>query len=220
MSLNLLPPFLRKCFGAEGSCRLTSLCFWNSYAQAEERFKQAEAVETGNDGRKAELDYIRGRCELNRNARKKAEAYFRESLEPNAPIDPFVKTYVLLSLGWCAKQDLQYEEAIDWYSQAEATVHTLQAPLLEEQALGNLAVSYGDLGDFPNAQKNAVEAEKIASQITILPDEQKWLIDIGLSQQRRGQLGAAEESFKRALTIASELKDTDVIAICLQDLIA
>ena len=197
-----------------------SLCFLNSYVQAEEHFKQAEAIDSGSDGSKAELAYIRGRCEMNRSDRKKAEVYFGEALKLNVPVDPFLKTYVLLSLGWCANQDLQSEEAIDWYGQAVETVRPLRAPLLAEQALGSLASNYLDLGDFPDAEKKAVDAEDIASRMKILRDQQKWLLDIGVIQQHRGQLGAAEESYNRALAIATKLPDPDFAAKCLHNLIA
>jgi CHAT domain-containing protein len=194
-----------------------SLCLLNSFGQSEERFGQAEAL--GSDANtSAELAFIRGRCEMSRRNWNTAERYLRPLAEPGANLDPFLKAYALANLGWSSRQDLRYEEAIDWYKQCLTAVRSLRAPFLEQQALGNLGFLYVELRDFPNAQKNSEEAEKIASQWKILSDEQKWLVDIGHAQQAQGQSGAAEESYKRALAIATKLEDTDIIAKCLHNL--
>ncbi len=194
-----------------------SLCLLNDYKQAEERLGQA--VTLGHDANQgAELAYIRGRCEMSRHKWANAELFLRSALESGAISDPFLKAYVLANLGWSARQDLRYEEAIDWYGQCLQTLRALHAPFLEQQALGNLGFLYAELRDFANAIKNSEEAERIASQWKILSDEQKWLIDIGVVQQNRGQSGAAEESFNHALAIANQIKDTDVAAKCLHDL--
>ncbi|HEY2499136.1 MAG TPA: CHAT domain-containing protein [Candidatus Angelobacter sp.] len=193
-----------------------ALCFLNRYDQAEEKFTESESTEAGSSAQ-AELAYFRGRCALNRHALKNAENYFREALQ-DAQSDPFLRTYILLILGWTTAHESRYEEAVDWYNQALATVRPLRSPLLEEQALGNLASTYTELGDFPEAQKNGEAAEKIASQLKIFADDQKWLMDLGVVHQRRGQFGAAEESYKRALAIATRLKDTAFASRCLNNL--
>jgi len=84
--------------------------------------------------------------------------------------------------------------------------------------MGNLGSLYAELQDFDNAKKNSEEAEKIASRLKILRDEQKLLIDIGFIEEARGQSGAAEESYKHALQLASNLGDKETAARCLQNL--
>ncbi len=197
----------------------SSLCLLSNYGQAEEFFGQAAALgHAANEN--AELTYVRGRCEISRQRWAKAENYLRSVLEAGEALDPFLKAYALANLGWATKQNLRYEEAIDWYSQCLPVARSLPAPPLEEQALGNLGVLYAELRDFPNAKKNSEEAERIASQWKILPDEQKWLFDIGHAREAQGQSGAAEESYKRALAIAVKLGDADIIAKCLHSMTA
>ena len=194
-----------------------SLCLLNNYHQAEERFSQAEALGQ-NAAKDAELAYVRGRCELSKRDWKKAESYLRPILKSETISDSFLKMYVLLSLGWSARQDLRYEEAIDWYLQCLTLARSLGALPLEEHAMGNLGSLYAELQDFDNAKKNSEEAEKIASRLKILRDEQKLLIDIGFIEEARGQSGAAEESYKHALQLASNLGDKETAARCLQNL--
>ncbi len=195
-----------------------SLCL-SKKGEAEERFGQAAALgHAANE--KAELAYIRGRCEMSREGWTKAENYLRSTLESGEALDPFLKAYALANLGWSTVENLRYEEAIDWYSQCLPIVRSLRAPFLEQQVLGNLGFLYAELRDFPNAKKNSEEAEKIASQWKILSDEQKWLFDIGHAQAAQGQSGAAEESYKRAFAIAVKLEDADMIAKCLHNLTA
>ena len=190
----------------------------NNYGQAEERFRQAAALANNDTEKAAELTYVRGRCAMSRGEWKKAESYFLTIAEPRAVSDPFLRAHILASLGWSTAQDLRYEEAIDWYNQCLPVVRSLRAPPLEQLALGNLGFLYAELRDFPNARKDSEAAEKIASQWKFLRDQQKWLLDIGFVQSAQGLSGAAEESYKHALAIATQLGDTDVIARCLHNL--
>lgn len=195
-----------------------ALCQLGDYAQAETRFAQAEALAEEHGNKRTAVNYARGRCEMSRHEWKKAEEYLRLVAESDATSDPYLKAYALASLGGSMAQELQYEEAIEWYSQCLPVARSLHAPPLEELALGNLGFLYAELRDFPNARKNSDEAEKITSQWKLLRDQQKWLLDIGYVQSAQGLSGAAEESYKHALAIATQLGDTDVIARCLHDL--
>lgn len=195
-----------------------ALCQLGDYAQAEARLAQAAALAEEHGGKKAAVNYARGRCEMSRREWRKAEDYLRPVAESDTTPDPYLKAYALASLGGSMAKELRYEEAIDWYNQCLPVVRSLRAPPLEQLALGNLGFLYAELRDFPNARKNSEEAEKIASQWKILRDQQKWLLDIGFVQSAQGLSGAAEESYKHALAIATQLGDTDVIARCLHDL--
>jgi CHAT domain-containing protein len=94
----------------------------------------------------------------------------------------------------------------------------LHAPPLEELVLGNLGETYLELGDLANGRQNAEAAEKITAQAQLLRDQQKWLFDIGLAQATQGQSGMAEQSYNHALSIATQLGDTDIAAKCLRQL--
>jgi CHAT domain-containing protein len=207
-------------FGRRRLAQAASLCQLGKYAQAEERLAQAAALANEHGEKQVAVDYVRGRCEMSRREWRKAENYLRSVAESDttATSDPYLRAYALASLGSSTARDLRYEEAIHWYTQCLLLVRSLRAPPLEQLALGNLGFFYAELQDFPNARKNSEAAEKIASQEKILTDQQRWLVDIGFVQSAQGLSGAAEESYKRALAIATQLGDTDVISRCLHNL--
>ncbi len=202
----------RKLIQAFGQCQL------HRYPDAEERFGQAEAL-AGNQGdRKADLAYFRGRCEMAKGQWNTAEKYFRAVIEPGATSDAFLQNYSLVYLGWCARHARRFEESIDWYKRSLPGIHSLNALPLEEQSYGNLGFLYAEIRDFPNAGKNTEAAEKIASRLNILQDEQLWLLDLGNFQQIQGQSGAAEASYQRALAIARQLGNNQTAVTCLRNL--
>jgi CHAT domain-containing protein len=192
----------------------SALCQSGQYPQAEERFDQSAAlhVEPGA------LNYFRGRCELARQEWVKAEYYLRLVTAQNSNPDPFLKAYALATLGWLARRDLRYEEAIDLNSECLTIVRTVHAPPLEELALGSLGNLYLELGDLNNGRQNSEAAEKIAAQWKLLRDQQKWLLNIGHAQYEQEQSGMAELSFNRALAIANQIGDRDIAATCLHNL--
>ncbi|HSK44573.1 MAG TPA: CHAT domain-containing tetratricopeptide repeat protein, partial [Candidatus Binatia bacterium] len=146
------------------------------------------------------------------------ERYLRLVTEQSSNPDPFLRVYSLVNLGWLARRDLRYEEAIDLNTECLTLLRTLHAPPLEELALGNLGALYVDLGDLNNARQNSEAAEKIAAQLKLLRDQQKWLMNIGLAQAKQGQSGLAEQSYNHALAIATELGNTETAATCLHNL--
>ncbi|MGZ4876596.1 MAG: CHAT domain-containing protein [Candidatus Angelobacter sp.] len=135
----------------------------------------------------------------------------------NSNPDLFLKAYALASLGWVAKLDLRYDEAIDLDNECLAIVRVLHATPLEELTLGNMGGIYVDLGDFNNGRQNSEAAERISSQLKDA-NRQKWLNDIGRAYAVQGQSGMAEQSYNHALTIAKELRDMDTSAACLHNL--
>ena len=195
-----------------------SLCFLKKQDESDAHFQEASVMQAGGVGSKAELAYLQSRCELARHENEKAESYLRIALDAVKPSEPFIRIYILQTLGWIAAQDARNEEAVAWYSESLAIVETLHAPILQERAMGSLASNYAELGDFANAQKYAEEAEKIASQQKMLSDEQRWLLNIGQAHQHRNEIGVAEESYNRALAIGQQLNDSEISATCLHNL--
>jgi CHAT domain-containing protein len=191
-----------------------SLCKLERYTETEERFAQAAALHAEPGA----LDYARGRCAEFRHELKIAENYLRLVTAQSSNPDPFLKLYALATLASLASRDLRYDEAIDLNRECLAILRSLHAPPLEELVLGNLGGLYVDLSDFNNGRENSEAAEKIAAQLNLLHDRQKWLMSIGSAQSIQGQSGMAEQSYNHALAIATELKDSDVIAACLHSL--
>lgn len=191
-----------------------SLCQLGRYPETEERFARAAALHAEPGA----LNYARGRCAMNQGRLKEAEDFLNLVTAQSATPDPFLKAYALVSLGWLAKRDLRYEESIDFYTECLAILRTLHAPPLEQVALGNLGGLYVDLGDLNNGRQNSEAAEKIAGQWKLLRDQKIWLMNIGVAQAAQGQSGLAEQSYNRALAIATELMNTDTAAACLHNL--
>jgi CHAT domain-containing protein len=191
-----------------------SLCKLGRYPETEERFAQAAALHAELGA----LDYARGRCAEYQHDFKNAENYLRLVTAQSSNSDPFLKVYALATLGSIALRSLRYDEALDLNKECLAILRSLHAPPLEELVLGNSGTVYVDLSDFNNALKNSEPAAKMAAQLNLKHDQQKWLMHIGTAQSIQGQSGLAEQSYNQALAIATELKDSDVIADCLLSL--
>jgi CHAT domain-containing protein/Tfp pilus assembly protein PilF len=192
----------------------SALCQSGKYPQAEERFAQAAAVQAEPGA----LNYVRGRCAMKHGERQNAENYLRLVTAQSSNPDPFLKAYALGTLSWLTMRDSRYEETIGLTNECLLIARPLHALPLEQLALGNMGNVYVDLGDFNNARQASEAAEKIAAQLNLLHDRQKWLMNIGIAQAIQGQSGMAEQSYKHALAIATELKDIDVTAACLHHL--
>src|ERR1041385_2447233 len=191
-----------------------SLCKLGKSQETEERFDQAAALHAEPGA----LAYARGRCAEFHNELKNAENYLRLVAAQSSNPDPFLKAYTLATLGSIAFRSLRYDEALDLNKECLAILHSLHAPPLEELVLGNLGSVYVDLSDFNNALKNSEPAAKMAAQLNLKHDQQKWLMNIGTAQSIQGKSGMAEKSYNDALAIATELRDNDDIADCLHDL--
>ncbi|MGB8131040.1 MAG: CHAT domain-containing tetratricopeptide repeat protein [Candidatus Angelobacter sp.] len=191
-----------------------SLCKVGRYPETEERFAQAAALHAEPGA----LDYARGRCAEFHNELKSAENYLRLVAAQSSNPDSFLKAYTLATLGSIALRSLRYDEALDLNKECLAILRSLHAPPLEELVLGNLGTVYVDLSDFNNALKNSAAAAKMAAQLNLQHDQQRWLTNIGSAQEIQGQSGMAEQSYNHALAIATEARDSDTTADCLHGL--
>ncbi|MFL6314227.1 MAG: CHAT domain-containing protein [Terriglobales bacterium] len=191
----------------------SSLCQSGAYPKAEVFLTQAAALHAEPGA----LNYAFGQCAMDQGELKTAKNYLLLVTIQSSNPDRFLKAYALATLGWLARQDLDYQEAIDLNKQCLTIVHLLQAAPLEELVLGNLGDLYMELADFKHALETAEAGEKIASQLKD-SNQQKFLVNIGLARAGEGQSGMAEQSYNQALAIASKLQDSNTAAICLHDL--
>jgi CHAT domain-containing protein len=198
----------------------SALCQSHKVDEAEKPFAQAASLAGAQPDKVAELLYARGRCGIFNQNWDSAARYFNSIMEAGPIADPFLRAYVPANLGWAVRNKLQYEEAVGWYLKALPAARSAGATHLEQNILENLGLLYADLRDFPNARVNAIAAQKLAEQAKDSASEQRILIDLARTQQVEGQSGAAEESLKRALDIASKLHNNDVAARALLSLSA
>lgn len=188
-----------------------SLCQLGKYPEADKDFAQAAA----SQAERGALNYARGRCAMKQGEWKTAENFLRLVAEQKTNADPFLRAYTLATLGSVVMRFLHYDEALDLNKECLTIVRSLHAPPLEEVVLGNLGSLYVQLSDFNDGRENSEAAEKIASQLNLQRDRQKWLLNIGIAWSIQGQSGMAEQSYSRALAIATKLGSSDVIADCL-----
>ncbi len=196
----------------------SAFCESRRSTPAEGMLAQAAELAGQQHDKIAELTYLRGICQLDSGQLGQAETYLRSVAEDKAVTNPFLKTYAMANLGWCAQVQLRYEEAIDWNTRALEAARSAAAPPLEEKALANLGSLYAALRNLPAAQENLDAAQKLAVQLKDLRDEQKLLIDLALVQRVEGQSGAEERSLNRALEIATGLHDNDIASRALLNL--
>ncbi|MGB9119362.1 MAG: CHAT domain-containing protein, partial [Candidatus Angelobacter sp.] len=129
-----------------------------------------------------------------------------------------VRAWSFANMGLCAKRSLQYEDALEWYIKARSAFAAMKALPLEQGMFGNLGFVYFELRDLPRAKQNTETAARMAADLKILPDQQLWLLDLGRVQQALGQTGAAEESYKKALSIPSPPGSNQIAVSCLHNL--
>jgi CHAT domain-containing protein len=192
----------------------SALCQMGQLPQTEERFAQAEALHAEPGA----LNYARGRCAMKQGQWQTAENYLHMVTAQSSNRDPFLKAYALGALSWLTMRDSRYEETIDLANECLSIVRPLQALPLEQLALGNLGGAYVTLGDLSNGIQNSAAAAKMAAQLNLKHDQQRWLTNIGAAQGIQGQSGMAEQSYNQALAIATEARDSDTTADCLHGL--
>jgi CHAT domain-containing protein len=166
----------------------------------------------------AELAFARGNCAF--DTPPVATQYFKKAAELAGDTDPFIAASANGNIGYLAGKEGRTDEAIDWLQRVVPLAQAAHSQLLEEKTLGNLGVNYVELGDYKRAIENSERAEHIASAIGRLDDQEAWLVDLGVSYNAlTGDYpGKAEESYLKALSIASGLHDADMARRALHNL--
>src|SRR5258708_7913903 len=164
----------------------------------------------------AELDFARAACILSTN-RLEALRYYRQAAELARGTDTFVQANGLLGVGYVLLVNENYDAAIDAFNQALALA---DYPSIRERALGNLGYSYSQLGDYRRAIGYSRDAAKLAADLGRLDHQEKWLLDLGHENDAMPGLfpGEAESSYSKALSLAKELGDAEVVHRCLHNL--
>ena len=163
----------------------------------------------------AEIAYTRGVCTMFHDPGA-ARNYFAQAAELAHGSDSFIEASAFSNIGYLLFKAGSYDPAIQTFGK----VLTLtDSPLVTEKALGNIAESYAELGDWKQAISFSEQAEKLASQIKNIGDQEKWLIDLGRANFVLREYSDAEAYYGRASAIASSLNDTDAMSRCLNDLV-
>jgi CHAT domain-containing protein/Flp pilus assembly protein TadD len=162
------------------------------------------------------LNLFIGNCDLSNNKNAEAEQSFIRADSDNA--DRFTRLYARLGRGRCAIRKRNYENAVQWFSQVQEMSHELQASVFEERALGSLGYVYFELGKLDRARESSQAAAQLAGEVHQLPDQEKWLLDLGRAYDATGQSALAVDRYKKSLKLARELRDNAIAARCLHNL--
>ena len=190
-----------------------SLASLRRFAEAEQRFNQAERLCLTSDSRACtDIVQARGTLEMDRGHYADAQSFFARVLPlARSSGDRFWEASALLDLSWSANEQTHFDEALDWADAARRVSLAGNFADSAQTALGNMGWAYYKLGDPEKAEGMFVEAKKQAEKLGDLTDQATWLQAIGYIYLDAGKFDAAEESYQRALALAQHTTREDVI---------
>ena len=150
---------------------------------------------------------------------KTAETDYRTALTlSRQQHDTFREAAALLNLGHATQQQEHYDESIEW-SRASAELCTKMGyRIYQEKAEGNLAWDYYKVGDFDRALSLYSETERQARVLGAGYEQVRWLNNLGLVYEDRGQLAIAKEDYEKALALSRQMEDRNQTTIALIEL--
>ncbi len=177
-------------------------------ATAKDEFDQAERLcnppEAASCG---EAFQGRGIFALGQNQFSEAQRYLELALSfAKARGDHFLETTSLVNLGGVLVQEGHFDEAIDRSNAAYLASTALEAGDDALAAQENLGWAYYRLGDSERALHLMLEAEKHAGQLGDVYDQENALTNIGYIYMDARSFDRAEQSFQRALDLATAEK--------------
>jgi CHAT domain-containing protein/Tfp pilus assembly protein PilF len=136
-----------------------------------------------------------------------AEKYYELSLAfATSHNDAFLKSTSLLNLGAESLSQGRFDQAIDRSQSAHEAAAAIQAKAIDFVAVGNLGWAFYKLGDAEKAFTLSLDAEKIASQLHDVSNQENELTNIGYIYMDQGEFPLAEKSFQQALDVAQNIK--------------
>jgi tetratricopeptide (TPR) repeat protein len=135
-----------------------------------------------------QIDLTDGMLQMSRDRLADAESSFRRALVAVEGSQSVIECYTLGDLGFLYERRFRYDEALYWYGRARdlALRNTMRRPL--ELALGNLGVTYFNLGDFDRATENLGKALALAESYRIASTMCAELNLLGETWSRTGDL--------------------------------
>jgi len=148
-----------------------------------------------------------------------AEKDFRSALEiARQQHDSFREASALLNLSNEALIQEHYDRSVEWSQASFQICNRYGYGLIEEKCEGNLGWSYFRLGNYDEAISLLRQSERSANALKAESDEVAWLNDLGLVEERIGQLAAARRDYEAALSNAQQQHDKDQTTIALDEL--
>jgi CHAT domain-containing protein len=167
---------------------------------------------------RARVDLVRSMLQVKRDDPADAEASLRQALADVAGSNSLIEAYTLSDLGYLALHRSRYDEALYWFTRAQALARRngLRRPL--EMATGNLGAAYRNLGDFERAAQNLSSAAALAQELHDQFYQVPWLVLLGETWDESGDLTKAAESFQKARALATPGRGREWLSNALDDL--
>ena len=183
------------------------------FPEAERALADASKIcSTLNSRSTGDLLKTQGLLEINKGNYERASDFFLEALAfARQDRDQFLEAFALLDLGQAALLRERFDEAIDWSSDALTVANAIDAKLVTETALGNLGWASYKTGDPEKALNLYVEAQARARDLGSPGDEVLWLTTAGYVYVDQGKFAVAENLYRRALDLATQIHSKEDI---------
>jgi CHAT domain-containing protein/Tfp pilus assembly protein PilF len=188
-----------------------ALCRLGKFPEAQRRIADAELLATkGNPDLLGEVALSHGTCLFLQHYYSQAQTHFLIALNfARQHKQPFLEANAEGSLGWVSMGEERFDEAIDRFREALTMARSLHARRTEEKTLGYIGQSFFELGDFPNANSNTIDAEALAASLGNTDDRQFWLTSLGDQYLAQKKYDAAATAYLHALDLIKSLNNPD-----------
>jgi len=132
--------------------------------------------------------------------------------------DQFGEATALMNLAGTCLPEERFDEAIDWMNASNKVAEPLDAEDILLFNTGNLGWAFYSLGDRERAFTLFQDAERRAAALGDTQGTILWLTTTGYVLQDSGDWARAEDSYRRALTLAEQIDSSSDIINSLESL--
>jgi CHAT domain-containing protein len=183
------------------------------FLEAENEIDQAERLcKVSSERTCGDVIRARGILAVQQGQIETAKQFFEQSLQfARRNNDRFLEITALLNLGLTSLREEHFDQAIDWTDAAYQASTALGAGGEAQVALGNLGWAYYNLGDSEKSLGLSLQAEKLARQAGKPIDQLYWITNAGYVYSSLGDFRRAEESYLKALDLATGINTREGI---------
>jgi CHAT domain-containing protein len=179
----------------------------HQFPEAEQNLAQAtEMCQASSEATCGEVIRARGVLAVQHGNLDAARQLFEQSLQfARGHNDRLLETTALLNLGLTLQREERFDEAVYWTDAAYRSSVTLEADDIAQMALGNLGWDYYNLGDSERSLDLSLEAGRRAVRVSDFIGQLDWTTTTGYVYAGLGDLPRAEESYRKALDLATTI---------------
>lgn len=183
------------------------------YNEAESKLLEAtRRCEASDCSALGELLAARGFFEVERGDYREAQTVFEKVLLlARRGNDSFLEARALLQLSYATLQQEHFDESIDWSNLAYETGKKLGAQSIVLNSVGNLGWANFKTGDSEGALELLLQAEKRSEQLGLVGNQGAWLTAAGYVYVDQSNFAAAEDSYRKALDLATQINSKEDI---------